>query len=86
MLSILGWILCGWIAGSIAEWVLPPANQTQGWQTIGTGIAGSVVGGIVYGLMNGTRYSPAGIMWSVIGAVACLAALRWWQQQGGGNV
>lgn len=81
MLSILGWIICGWIAGSIAEWVLPPPSQSQGWTTIGTGIAGSVVGGIVYGMVHGSRYSPAGIAWSVIGAVLCLAAWRWWQSQ-----
>jgi uncharacterized membrane protein YeaQ/YmgE (transglycosylase-associated protein family) len=81
MLSILGWIVTGWIAGSIAEWVIPPASQSQGWQTIGTGVAGSVVGGLVYGMVHGSGYSPAGIVWSIVGAILCLGAWRWWQSQ-----
>jgi uncharacterized membrane protein YeaQ/YmgE (transglycosylase-associated protein family) len=81
MFSIIGWIVCGWIAGSIAEWLLPPSGQPKGWQTIATGIAGSVVGGLVYGMLHGRQYSPAGIVYSVIGAVICLAAYRWYQQQ-----
>lgn len=81
MISILGWILCGWIAGSIAEWVLPHSSPQPGWKTIATGVAGSVVGGIVYSGLNGTRYSPAGIMFSVVGSVICLAAYRWYTQE-----
>lgn len=83
MFSIIGWVLTGWIAGSIAEWFLPPASPQPGWQTVATGIGGSIAGGILYGLVHGTRYSPAGIVWSVVGAVACLAAWRWWQSQQG---
>ena len=83
MISILGWILCGWIAGAIAEWVIPPVRESQGWQTIATGVAGSVVGGIVYSLVHGSQYSPAGIAFSVVGAVICLGAWRWWQSQEG---
>ena len=82
MLTLVGWVLCGWIAGAIAEWLLPPGGTRQGWQTIATGIAGSVVGGILYSLVSGSRYSPAGIAFSVVGAVACLAALRWYEGRG----
>lgn len=77
MLSILGWVLCGWIAGSIAEYFVPPDRPSPGWQTIGLGIAGSIVGGMVSSILGGDPYSPAGIVWSVIGAVVCLFAYRW---------
>lgn len=77
MFSLLGWIVCGLIAGSIAEWIVPPERPSPGWQTIGTGVAGSIVGGMVNGVLSGDAYSPAGLVWSVIGAVLCLFAYRW---------
>lgn len=83
MLSLMGWILCGWIAGSIAEWVLPHTSPQPGWVTIATGVAGSIVGGVVYAMLNGSDYSPAGIAFSVVGAVACLAGYRWYTSTGG---
>ena len=84
MFSILGWLITGWIAGSIAEWFLPHRADVPGWQTVATGIAGSIVGGIVYSLVHGSGYSPAGLVWSCIGAAICLAAWQWYQQNGGG--
>lgn len=83
MLSLMGWILCGWIAGSIAEWVLPHTSPQPGWVTIAIGVAGSIVGGVVYAMINGRDYSPAGIAFSVLGAVACLAGYRWYTSTGG---
>jgi uncharacterized membrane protein YeaQ/YmgE (transglycosylase-associated protein family) len=83
MFALLGWVICGWIAGSIAEYVLPPIEPRAGWKTIALGMAGSVVGGIVYSLLNGTRYSPSGIVFSAVGAIVALAAWRWYQTQGG---
>lgn len=77
MFSLIGWIVCGLIAGSIAEWVVPLDKPSPGWQTIATGVAGSIVGGMANGLLTGNAYSPAGLVWSVIGAVLCLFAYRW---------
>jgi uncharacterized membrane protein YeaQ/YmgE (transglycosylase-associated protein family) len=82
MFSLIGWIVCGLVAGSIAEWVVPLDKPSPGWQTIGTGVAGSVVGGMVNGLLTGDAYSPAGLVWSVIGAVLCLFVYRWFTARG----
>lgn len=77
MLSLVGWVVCGWIAGSIAEYFVPPDKPSPGWQTIGLGIAGSIVGGIVSAIVTGNQYSPAGIVWSIVGAVVCLFSYRY---------
>jgi uncharacterized membrane protein YeaQ/YmgE (transglycosylase-associated protein family) len=76
MFSLIGWIVCGLIAGSIAEWFVPLDKPSPGWQTIAIGVAGSIVGGMVNGLLTGDAYSPAGLVWSVIGAVLCLFVYR----------
>lgn len=78
MFSILGWVITGYIAGSVAQWLVPSDIPQPGWQTIATGVAGSVVGGMAYAAMHGADYSPAGLMWSCVGAVACVLAYRWY--------
>lgn len=83
MFTILGWLITGWIAGSIAEWFLPHKAEQAGWVTVATGIGGSIVGGMVYGILYGSGYSPAGIVWSIVGAVICLACYRWYTETGG---
>lgn len=83
MLSIIGWVVTGWIAGTVAEYFFPQPVGTPGWKTVATGIIGSVVGGLGYSFVNESRYSPAGIIWSCVGAVACLAAWQWYQKNGG---
>jgi uncharacterized membrane protein YeaQ/YmgE (transglycosylase-associated protein family) len=83
MITIIGWIVSGWIAGSAAEWLVPPATPQPRWQTIATGIGGSVVGGIIYGVLTGSSYQPAGIMYSIIGAICCVFAYRWYTDHGG---
>ena len=83
MLAIIGWLITGWIAGSVAQWFFPPHPGTPGWQTVATGIAGSIVGGALYSIVNGSGYSPAGLVWSCLGAAACLAGWQWYQKNGG---
>lgn len=76
MFTILVWLVFGWIAGSIAEALCPPTSSTGRWQTIATGVAGSVVGGIVGSAIAGNHYRPAGIVSSVIGAVVLILLTR----------
>lgn len=80
MFALLGWVLVGYLAGSVALWLVPPKRELPGWQTIAFGVAGSIVGGMVSATINADTYSPAGIMWSVIGAVAVVAAWRWYEE------
>lgn len=76
MFFLIGWIVTGWIAGSVAEWLLPPSTPQPRWRTIATGIAGSMVGVIVYAVLHGSGYSPAGLVWSCGGALLCLLGER----------
>lgn len=78
MISIVGWIVCGFIAGKVAMWLLPPTHPLPGMHVIGFGIGGSIVGGFAHAMVSGQPYSPAGIVWSCIGAVAVVAAWRWY--------
>ncbi len=71
MISILVWLVFGFIAGSVAEWLWPPAKPRSRFQTIGIGIAGSVCGGLAGSILTGSYYAPAGFVLSVAGAVLC---------------
>jgi uncharacterized membrane protein YeaQ/YmgE (transglycosylase-associated protein family) len=69
MFSLIVWLVFGFIAGSVAEWLWPPAKPRSRFQTIAIGIAGSVCGGLVGSILTGSYYAPAGLIFSVAGAV-----------------
>jgi uncharacterized membrane protein YeaQ/YmgE (transglycosylase-associated protein family) len=69
MFQLIVWLVFGFIAGSVAEWLWPPAKPRSRFQTIGIGIAGSVCGGLVGSILTGSYYAPAGFVFSVAGAV-----------------
>lgn len=73
-LTILGWIVFGLIAGFLARAIVPGKDDIGLLRTILLGVAGSVVGGFVFGLLTvGFRgFEPAGWIGSVIGAVIVL--------------
>jgi uncharacterized membrane protein YeaQ/YmgE (transglycosylase-associated protein family) len=77
MLSILGWILFGAVVGVIARFLMP-GRDPMGWiMTILLGIVGSVVGGLLLGLLIGGRTTaPAGWIGSILGAVLVLWLYR----------
>ncbi|WP_410656941.1 GlsB/YeaQ/YmgE family stress response membrane protein [Amycolatopsis sp. lyj-112] len=72
--TVLGWILFGLIAGFIARAVVPGKDDIGLLRTIVLGIVGSVVGGLLFGLLTvGFRgFQPAGWIGSVIGAIIVL--------------
>ena len=84
MLTILGWIVFGLIAGVIAKAVMPGKDPGGAIVTILLGIAGSVIGGFVgralfgYG-RTGDATEPGTIMsmvLAVLGAIVLLAGYR----------
>ncbi|RKT87481.1 Uncharacterized membrane protein YeaQ/YmgE, transglycosylase-associated protein family [Saccharopolyspora antimicrobica] len=72
--TILGWIVFGLVAGFIARAIVPGKDDIGLVRTILLGIAGSVVGGFLFGLLTvGLRgFEPANWIGSVIGAVIVL--------------
>lgn len=78
--SVLSWILCGLVVGLVAR-VLVPGRQDMTWlMTAVLGIAGAILGGIVYMLVPGTSHEPfstfanawQGWLVSIIGAMIVL--------------
>lgn len=84
MITILGWIIFGLIAGVIAKAVMPGRDPGGVIVTILLGIAGSVIGGFVgralFGYGRADSVSEPGTIMSlvlaVVGAVILLAVYR----------
>jgi uncharacterized membrane protein YeaQ/YmgE (transglycosylase-associated protein family) len=72
MIAIICWLVFGWIAGTVAEWLWPPAAPRSKLVTIGIGVAGSVAGGLVGSVITGSNYAPGGLILSVAGALLCM--------------
>jgi uncharacterized membrane protein YeaQ/YmgE (transglycosylase-associated protein family) len=72
--TIVGWIVFGLIAGFIARAVVPGKDDIGLLLTIVLGCVGSVVGGLIFGLLTvGLRgFQPAGWIGSILGAVIVL--------------
>jgi uncharacterized membrane protein YeaQ/YmgE (transglycosylase-associated protein family) len=74
LLTIIGWVVFGLIVGFIARALVPGRDNIGVLKTIALGVLGSVLGGILFGLLTvGFRgFQPAGWIGSVIGAVIVL--------------
>jgi uncharacterized membrane protein YeaQ/YmgE (transglycosylase-associated protein family) len=74
ILTILGWIVFGLIAGFIARALVPGKDDIGILRTIVLGVVGSVVGGLIFGLFTGgfRGFHPAGWIGSIIGAIIVL--------------
>jgi uncharacterized membrane protein YeaQ/YmgE (transglycosylase-associated protein family) len=72
--TILGWLVFGLIAGLIARALVPGKDDIGLLMTIVLGVVGSVVGGLIFGLLTvGVRdFQPAGWIGSIIGAIIVL--------------
>jgi uncharacterized membrane protein YeaQ/YmgE (transglycosylase-associated protein family) len=73
--GIIGWIVFGLVAGAIAR-LLHPGPDGMGWvATILLGITGSLGGGGLAWVLRlaTTPYSPAGWIFSILGAIILLA-------------
>ena len=76
LFSVLWLLGIGLLAGLLARAVVP-GKDTIGWvATLVLGVAGSVVGGLLLGLLTGglrdRGFGPAGFIGSVLGAVIVL--------------
>ena len=74
LFAILGWIVFGLIVGFIARALVPGKDDIGILPTIGLGILGSVVGGLIFSLFYGqiTLSNPVGWIGSVIFAIILL--------------
>jgi uncharacterized membrane protein YeaQ/YmgE (transglycosylase-associated protein family) len=81
MLNVIWWVVSGFFIGLIARAVLPGVDTLGFLMTTIVGIAGSLVGGYLGGLMSkpkdGAKFSRAGFLMSVVGAVILLVVMRY---------
>ena len=80
MFHIIWYLIVGFIVGLIARAILPGADHMGILMTTLVGIIGSVVGGFIAQLFSkpapGSKFHPAGIIMSIVGAIIVLLILR----------
>ncbi len=81
MLHLIWSVIVGFVVGLIAKAILPGADHLGFWMTSFVGIGGSLLGGLVGGLIkkpvDGAMFHPAGILMSIVGACVLLYLLRY---------
>lgn len=81
-MGFLAWIIVGLLAGAIAKAIMPGTRDEPGsWLgTIGLGILGAIIGGMLSGALFGgggaTGVNLSSILVAVMGACVLIGALR----------
>ncbi|HXJ36934.1 MAG TPA: GlsB/YeaQ/YmgE family stress response membrane protein [Candidatus Eisenbacteria bacterium] len=74
--SLIWSVIVGFVIGLVARAIMPGADQMGFLATSVVGIAGSLVGGFIGGLISkppeGATFHPAGFAMSVVGALVVL--------------
>jgi uncharacterized membrane protein YeaQ/YmgE (transglycosylase-associated protein family) len=84
MLTIIMWLVVGFLAGLLAKAVVPGTSQKPSgfWGTAVLGIVGAIVGGAIYYLVSGgnrgfhTGFDIPSILWAALGAVVVVIIER----------
>ena len=76
MITILGWIIIGLIAGALAKLIMPGDDPGGIIVTILIGIAGAIVGGYLASLIGIAGGTIITIITATIGAIILLAIYR----------
>lgn len=77
MLAFMWWIVIGFLAGLIARALVPGPQRLGCLLTIGLGLLGSIIGGVISSVIMGTdprgsEMQTSGLIMSTIGAVLVL--------------
>lgn len=82
MFKLLGWIIYGLVVGSFARLLHPGEEPSGCLVTIGIGIAGSYIGGMInFILGSGNPFSASGVVMGVIGGVIACYAYQYLQKK-----
>jgi uncharacterized membrane protein YeaQ/YmgE (transglycosylase-associated protein family) len=77
---ILGLIVWGFIVGGLARLALPGPDPMPWYATLGLGLGGSLIGGVIARLLIGTA---GGLVFAVLGAILLLYLYRRYFQHRG---
>lgn len=72
---IIGMILSGAVVGALGRLALPGPDPMSFWQTVGVGIGGSMLAGLVVGLLTGWDAEP-GVLSAVLGSTFVVWVVR----------
>ncbi len=77
-MGIVSWVVAGLVVGALARLLLPGRDPVGCIGTILVGIVGSLLGGFVANLLfhDSTRITRAGLIGSILGAMAVLLVIR----------
>ena len=83
MFSVLIWIVFGLIVGTIAKKLHPGDDPIGFLPTLGIGIAGSFIGGMIHSILRGSfpLHEPAGLVWSIVGGVVLCYAFSFYKSK-----
>ena len=73
LLYILLLVVWGFVVGGLARWALPGPDPMPWYATVGLGLGGSLVGGIIARVLLG---GAGGFIFAFLGAVLLLYAYR----------
>jgi uncharacterized membrane protein YeaQ/YmgE (transglycosylase-associated protein family) len=73
LLYLIGLVIWGFIIGGLARLALPGPDPMPWYATLGLGLGGSLVGGLVARLLIGTA---GGVIFAVLGAILLLYLYR----------
>jgi uncharacterized membrane protein YeaQ/YmgE (transglycosylase-associated protein family) len=80
LLFIILLIVWGFVVGGLARLALPGRDPMPWYATIGLGLGGSLVGGVIARLLLGT---PGGLIFAILGAILLLYLYRRFVQHRG---
>ncbi len=78
-MNVIWWLLVGLLAGAIARLIIPANRRLGCLGTLVLGLAGSLVGGWIGYILEShpyRRFSPAGLLGSILGALLILGLFR----------
>jgi uncharacterized membrane protein YeaQ/YmgE (transglycosylase-associated protein family) len=70
-MSVIGWILFGFVVGALAKLLLPESKPGGFLLTILLGISGALLGGLLRHWL-GLSGEPAGVLLAIVGALILL--------------
>ena len=80
MISLISWLIYGIIVGYIATKIY--GEELPFWTTVGVGVAGSYIGGLIDYFINGqgTVLHPTGFIFGIAGAILGLFGYKKWKE------
>jgi uncharacterized membrane protein YeaQ/YmgE (transglycosylase-associated protein family) len=75
IIDILGFLVFGLVVGAVARLLKPGKDALSLWATLGLGVAGSLIGGLVAGLLGTGDLFELNVLGATVAIVAAVVLL-----------